>query len=108
MEPYIVCLVTINDRDRAAQIAHTLVEKKLVACVNIVPEIRSIYSWQGEICDDSEILLIMKTKSNLFAELESAINALHPYEVPEIIALDIQKGLPGYLRWIDESTTQPA
>lgn len=106
MNPYIVCLVTINDRDRAAQIARVLVEKKLVACVNIIPEIRSIYSWQGELCDETEILLIMKTRSELYAELESTVKALHPYEVPEIIALDIQKGLADYLRWIDETTTQ--
>jgi periplasmic divalent cation tolerance protein len=106
MNPYIVCLVTINDRDRAAQIARVLVEKNLVACVNIIPEIRSIYSWQGELCDETEILLIMKTRSELYAELESAVKALHPYEVPEIIALDIQKGLTDYLRWIDETTTQ--
>jgi len=106
MNPYIVCLVTINDRDRAAQIARVLVEKKLVACVNIIPEIRSIYSWQGELCDETERLLIMKTRSELYAELESTVKALHPYEVPEIIALDIQKGLADYLRWIDETTTQ--
>jgi periplasmic divalent cation tolerance protein len=106
MSPYIVCLVTINDRDRAVQIAHALVEKKLVACVNIVPEIRSIYSWQGEICDESEILLIMKTRSHLYSELESVVKDLHPYEVPEIIALDIQRGLAAYLRWIDETTAQ--
>jgi periplasmic divalent cation tolerance protein len=107
MKPYIVCFVTINDRDRAAEIAQTLVEKKLVACVNIVPEIRSIYSWQGEICDETEILLIMKTRSSLFTELERTIKNLHPYEVPEIVALDIQEGLADYLRWIDETTTQP-
>jgi periplasmic divalent cation tolerance protein len=106
MEHYIVCLVPINDRDRAAEIAHTIVEKKLVACVNIVPEIRSIYSWRGEICDETELLLIMKTRSDMFAELESTVKALHPYEVPEIIALDIQRGLADYLRWIDESTTR--
>lgn len=108
MKPYIVCLVTINDRDRAAQIAHTLVEKKLVACVNIVPEIRSIYSWQGDICDETEMLLIMKTRSDIFAELEHTVKNLHPYEVPEIIALDIQEGLADYLRWIDETTTRTA
>ncbi len=108
MQPYIVCLVTINDRDRAAEIARILVEKKLVACVNIVPEIRSIYSWQGEICDETELLLIMKTRSDIFAELESTVKALHPYEVPEIIALDIRLGLADYLRWIDESTTRSA
>jgi periplasmic divalent cation tolerance protein len=106
MNAYIVCLVTIDDREKAAQIARVLVEKKLVACVNIIPEIRSIYSWQGEICDETERLLVMKTRSDLFPELETTVKALHPYEVPEIIALDIREGLPDYLRWIDETTTR--
>lgn len=104
MDGYIVCLVTIDDRDKAAQIARVLVEKKLVACVNIIPEIRSIYSWKGNVCDETERLLIMKTRSELFLELQAAVKALHPYEVPEIVALDIREGLPDYLRWIDETT----
>jgi periplasmic divalent cation tolerance protein len=105
MTCYIVCLVTINDRVRAAEIARSLVEKNLVACVNIVPEIRSIYSWKGTICDETEMLLIMKTRKDLYAELESTVKALHPYEVPEIIALDIKQGLADYLRWIDDTTS---
>ncbi|HMK34863.1 MAG TPA: divalent-cation tolerance protein CutA [Desulfomonilaceae bacterium] len=104
MSHYIVCLVTIDDPDKAVQIARVLVEKKLVACVNIIPEIRSIYSWRGKLCDETERLLIMKTRAELFAEVESQVKSLHPYEVPEIIAMDIQSGLADYLRWIDETT----
>ena len=108
MGPYIICLVTIDDSDSATRIARTLVEKKLAACVNIVPEIRSIYSWKGEICDDRERLMIIKTRRELFGALQTEVTALHPYEVPEIIALTIEDGLPNYLRWIDEVTQQRA
>lgn len=108
MGPYIICLVTIDDSASATRIARALVEKKLAACVNIVPEIRSIYSWKGEICDDRELLIIVKTTHQLFDALQAQIKALHPYEVPEIIAFTIKDGLPDYLRWIDEVTQQRA
>jgi periplasmic divalent cation tolerance protein len=105
MGRYIVCFVTIDDLQKGAQIARHLVENKLAACVNIIPEIRSIYSWRGQVCDETEILLIVKTRSELFPTLVSAIKSLHPYEVPEIISLDIDQGLPEYLKWIDDSTS---
>lgn len=104
MSAYILCLVTIDDLDKAAFIARTLVEKKLVACVNILPQIRSIYTWNGEICDDPERLMIMKTRQDLFGELQAEIKELHPYDVPEIIAVNIDHGLPDYFQWIYEST----
>ncbi|MGB6064296.1 MAG: divalent-cation tolerance protein CutA [Desulfomonilaceae bacterium] len=104
MRPYIVCLVTIDDPSKAANIARVLVEKKLAACVNIIPEIQSIYSWKGQICDETERLMIIKTRHNLFHELQMAVKELHPYEVPEIIAVNIEHGLPEYLQWIDDST----
>ncbi len=105
MGPYIVCLVTIDDPEKAAQIARNLVEKKLVACVNILPQIRSIYSWKGQLCDEAEVLMIMKTRGDRFAEVQRAVKALHPYEVPEIISLNINDAFAPYLQWIDESTT---
>lgn len=104
MGRYIVCLVTIDDLEKAAYIAQTLVEKKLAACVNIIPQIRSIYSWKGKVCDEIERLMVIKTRQDLFAALQASVRELHPYELPEIIALDIQEGLPDYLQWIDEST----
>jgi len=106
MGPYTVCLVTIDDLDKAAVIARTVVEEKLAACVNIIPGIRSIYSWKGEICDEKELLMIMKTRQKLFADLRSRVKELHPYEVPEIICWTLTDGLPDYLQWIDGVTTR--
>lgn len=105
MSAYVVCLVTIDDIDKAVQMAKTLVNKRLVACVNVMAEIRSIYSWQGRVCDEKEWLMIMKTRRELFPELQAAVKELHPYDVPEIISLPIDQGLPEYLRWVDESTS---
>jgi len=105
MTPYLICLVTIDDAAKATVIARTLVERKLAACVNIVPEIRSIYSWKGQVCDEIERLLIIKTRAPLFDQLRDTVRSLHPYEVPEIISLTIDQGLPEYLRWIDDSTS---
>lgn len=105
MSAYVVCLVTIDDIDKAVQMAKTLVNKRLVACVNVMSEIRSIYSWQGRVCDEKEWLMIMKTRRELFPELQAAVKELHPYDVPEIISLPIDQGLPEYLRWVDESTS---
>lgn len=104
MSHYLLCLVTIDDPAKAAEIARALVEQKLAACVNIVTEVRSIYQWKGEICDDSERLMFIKTTSDLFPRLQAAVKELHPYDVPEIISLKIDQGLPEYLQWIDEST----
>ena len=100
---YIVVLCMIDTYEAAKSIARTLVESKLAACVNIVPQITSIYSWKGEIVEDNEFLLIIKSKSEAYDKLESEIKELHSYEVPEIIAFDINKGLPEYLRWIEEN-----
>ena len=100
---YIVVLCMIDTYEAAKSIARTLVESKLAACVNIVPQITSIYSWKGEIVEDNEFLLIIKSKSEAYGKLEAKIKELHSYEVPEIIAFDINKGLPEYLRWIEEN-----
>lgn len=100
---YIVVLCMIDTYEAAKSIARTLVESKLAACVNIVPQITSIYSWKDEIVEDNEFLLIIKSKSEAYDKLEAKIKELHSYEVPEIIAFDINKGLPEYLRWIEEN-----
>ena len=104
MGSYVLCLVTIDDMDKAGEMAGVLVEKQIVACVNIIPQIRSVYRWKGNVCDEREHLLIMKTREDLWPKLQAVVRELHPYEVPEIIGLRIEQGLPEYLRWIDDCT----
>ncbi|MEE8329543.1 MAG: divalent-cation tolerance protein CutA [Thermodesulfovibrionia bacterium] len=100
----IVVLITTPKEEEAAKIARALVEARLAACVNIVKDIRSIYRWQGKIEDDTEILLIVKTKKKLFEALAAEVKGIHSYTVPEIIALPIVQGLEDYLKWLSEST----
>jgi periplasmic divalent cation tolerance protein len=102
---FIVVYCTIGSQEEGAQLAHHLVQDKLAACVNMVPQIRSIYVWQGETCDDGETLLIIKTATALFEPLRQRISELHPYDVPEIIALPIRQGHPPYLEWIAANVT---
>jgi periplasmic divalent cation tolerance protein len=103
------CLVITNlpDRDSAAKLAHALVEKRLAACINILSPCRSIYRWKGKTEDAEEFPLLIKTTRSRYAELEAAIRAGHPYDLPEIIAVRLTGGLPAYLQWV-ESETQPA
>jgi len=103
MTDYIVVFVTAPENEAAA-LSKTLVEERLVACVNIVPGLRSIYWWQGKIEDEPEVLCIMKTRSNLFESLRDRVRELHSYEVEEIIALPILAGNLPYLDWIKENT----
>lgn len=102
---HFVVLITAPSREVGRQIADTLLEKRLVACVNIIAPIESHYLWKGERCTDEEVLLLAKTRADLFAaQLVPAVKSIHPYEVPEIIALPILMGAPDYLAWIDAST----
>lgn len=90
----------------ARSLARTLVEQRLVACVNIVPGLTSVYRWEGKVCEDGESLLIMKTRAELMERLSARIVELHPYEVPEVIALPLAagEGNPAYLAWLLEQT----
>ncbi|MCX7823222.1 MAG: divalent-cation tolerance protein CutA [Syntrophobacterales bacterium] len=100
----IVVWVTVGNHDEAVNIAKTIVEEKLAACVNIIPSVRSIYFWKGEVCDDAETLLMIKTKESLFEKLRSRIRGIHSYEVPEIIAVKLHAGHEPYLSWVVETT----
>jgi periplasmic divalent cation tolerance protein len=100
----IVVIITAPSEDLAVTIARALVETRLAACANIIKGIRSIYSWQGRIEDDTEVLMIVKTRRELFDSLKSKVKELHPYEVPEIIALPIIAGSDDYLKWLRGST----
>ena len=87
--------------DRAAELARSLVGEKLAACVNILPSVRSIYRWDGELCDDEESLLVIKTASERVPALSKRLIELHPYDVPEVIALPVREGVGNaqYLQW---------
>ena len=100
---YIIVTTTTDTRDRARDMARALVEQKLAACVEI-QNVDSIYSWKNEICDTTEYVLIIKTRAALYPELEQTIKSLHTYELPQIIALPITNGLPGYLQWLNDET----
>jgi periplasmic divalent cation tolerance protein len=89
----------------ASEIANALLEQKLAACVNFVTPVSSLYTWQGSIHHDQEILMLVKSRLELFADrLVPAVRSLHPYETPEIIALPVIAGFQGYLDWIEAST----
>jgi periplasmic divalent cation tolerance protein len=101
----IIVFSTFADADTARQAARTLVEERLAACANIVPQVESIYRWQGKIESSAEVLVIFKTTCERYPAFEQRLRTLHPYEVPEIVALDIAAGLPAYLAWAAESVS---
>jgi periplasmic divalent cation tolerance protein len=103
----LLCLSTCPDAETAARIARVLVEEQLAACVNRVPGTASTYRWQGKIHEDAEVLLLIKTTRARFDTLRTRLAELHPYEVPELIALDIADGLPAYLDWLARETANP-
>ena len=92
---------TCPDNLVAQTIARSLVEQRVAACVNILPAVRSIYSWQGEIHDDAEVLLLIKTDRNHFQALSDIITRAHPYETPEIIGVPFEAGYQPYLEWME-------
>jgi periplasmic divalent cation tolerance protein len=90
----------------AERIATALVERGLAACVNIVPGVTSVYRWKGVVERDLELLLVIKTRADRFEALREALVSLHPYEVPELIAMPVDAGHPPYLAWLDEATRE--
>lgn len=104
MEQALLVLTNLPDVEQARALAQTLVERRLAACVNIMPAVQSIYRWQGVVEQASEVSLMIKSTQARYAELEAVIVAAHPYDVPEVIALPIAAGLPAYLNWIVAET----
>ncbi len=99
----LLVLSTFPDAEKARRIARQLVEEHCAACANILPPIESIYWWQRKVENANETLVLFKTAAERYSALEATLRQLHPYEVPEIIALPIERGLPDYLRWVSEN-----
>jgi periplasmic divalent cation tolerance protein len=95
-----VALATAPDGETAARIARALVEERLAACVNLVPAVRSIYRWQDRVEEAGEVLLVIKTRAERVDALAARLRALHPYELPELVALPVAAGLASYLDWV--------
>ncbi|KAL0276515.1 UNVERIFIED_CONTAM: hypothetical protein PYX00_004074 [Menopon gallinae] len=95
-----VAYVTVPSNEVAKKLAHGLVQNKLAACVNIIPQITSVYEWEGEINEDPELLLMIKTRTSLVEKLTDFVKANHPYKVCEVITLPIENGNESYLNWI--------
>ena len=100
----LLVLTNLPDRAAAEVLADALIEKRVAACVNILAPCRSVYRWQEKLQHDEEHPLLIKTTEERYAALEAAIRAGHPYELPEIIALPIERGLPAYLNWVAAET----
>jgi periplasmic divalent cation tolerance protein len=103
---YLLVLSTVPNQATAEQLANILVEKKLAACVNIIPQLSSVYEWQGQIVTESECLLLIKTLSTSYQEVTTCIQQYHPYTLPEIIALPIIKGEQNYLTWLTKTVNK--
>ncbi len=103
VEDCLLVMCTCPDDTVAAEIAAALVEQHLAACVNRMPGVKSWYRWQGQIEKDEEVLLLIKTTRERLAELEAMVRRLHPYEVPELIALPLAAGSAAYLQWVRDS-----
>ena len=99
-----VVLVSASSQNEAEKIANELVNTKLAACVSIIPNMRSIYTWEGKVESSEEYLMIIKTRAELFEQVKQAIQGLHSYKIPEIISLPITHALDDYVRWINEVT----
>lgn len=104
MDKYILILTTVPEEKTGQTIATRLLEEKLAACVTISAASQSFYWWKGQISKEPEHILLIKTRANLYEELEKKIQEIHPYDVPEIIALPVQKGSADYLNWIEKET----
>jgi periplasmic divalent cation tolerance protein len=105
LEPISVVVTSVGTEQQAVEISEELVARRLATCINIVPCLRSIYRWKGKICDDSEYLLIIKTRSALFAAVSEAIRELHSYELPEVLEFPVASAEPNFQAWVVEMAT---
>ena len=96
----LICFCTCPDADSAERIAAALVAERLAACVNLLPGLRSVYRWQGKVEAAAEVLLLVKTSAEAYPALQERLRQLHPYELPELLAVEAASGLPEYLQWL--------
>ena len=104
MEPVVLVFSNLPDRDAALQLARTLIDEGLAACVNVLAECTSVYRWRGVVETAAEVPVLIKTRRSLYPRVEQAIARLHPYELPEVIAVSVSEGLPAYLEWVCNET----
>ena len=104
MDEVVIVLTNLPDRAAAVKLAQELVARRLAACVNVLAECASIYRWKGGIENAAEVPVLIKTRAGRYAEVEAAIRELHPYELPEIIAVPVRHGLDAYLQWVADET----
>ena len=105
MTDALVVLVTAPSAEQAAELARALVEERLAACGNVLPGVRSVYRWEGSVREDAEALLVLKTTRARLEALRERVLALHPYQVPEVLALAVEAGSAAYLAWISAETS---
>lgn len=104
-EEVLLLMTNVPDREHAQRIAQALIESRNAACVNILPECTSVYHWQGKVENANEVPLLIKTTRSSYNSAEELIRSLHPYELPEIIAVSVVAGLPAYLKWVAEEAS---
>ncbi len=107
MQEYIQIITTVDKREQAKAIAAALVEKKLAGCVQVIGPVSSTYRWKGKIETAEEWLCLIKTRQDLYKDLEAAIHEIHPYEVPEILAMPVLAGSQHYLEWLEAAVRKP-
>lgn len=100
----VVVLVTAPDLNCATRVARGLLESRLVACANLVPRVRSLFWWEGSVQESDEVLMVLKARRSLVEKISRKVGELHPYEVPEVIALEVTTGLEAYLAWVKDET----
>ncbi len=103
MSSYVVVLMTASDKKEASKIVRSLLDDRLIACANIIGPVSSLFWWEGKIDEASEVLVIMKSRKDLFKRLSERVKETHSYEVPEVLELPITEGLPSYLEWMSAS-----
>lgn len=101
----VVVMTTVASPDEGATLVRALLERRLIACGSLLPGSRSLYRWEGRIADEQETVILMKTRSAVLHALEQAFAELHPYKVPELLALEVQWGLDRYVKWINDETS---